>query len=78
MKEVRVVEEKIVYQDRIKEVERVVNRTVELVKEVEKVVERRVEVPITNEKLVKVPEIITQIVVERCENPVIVEVEKMV
>lgn len=40
--------------------------------------DRRVEVPIIVEKIVRVPEIITQIVVEKIENPVIVEVEKYV
>ena len=46
IKEVKVIEEKIVYRDRIKEVERVVNHPVPMVKEVEKIVDRRVEVPI--------------------------------
>lgn len=43
-----------------------------MVKEVEKVVDRRVEVPIVQEKIVRVPEIVTQIVVERAEVPKVV------
>jgi hypothetical protein len=38
VKEIKVVEEKIVYQDRIKEVERIVEKIVPLIKEVEKIV----------------------------------------
>ena len=45
IKEVKVVEEKIVYKDRIKEVERIVNQPVIVHKEVEKIIDRRVEVP---------------------------------
>lgn len=45
IKEVKVVEEKIVYRDRIKEVEKVVNVPFPIIKEVEKIVDRRVEVP---------------------------------
>jgi hypothetical protein len=36
-----------------------------LIKEVEKIVDRRVEVPIIQEKIVKVPEIINQVIIER-------------
>ena len=36
------------------------------------------EIPVVQEKIVRVPEIITQIVVERIENPRIVEIEKLV
>ena len=39
------------------------NVVVPLVKEVEKVVDRRIEVPIVQEKIVKVPEVINQVVV---------------
>lgn len=35
------------------------------VQEVEKIVDRRIEVPIIQEKIVRVPEIVTQIVVEK-------------
>lgn len=38
--------DRVVVQDRIKEIERVVNVPVPLVKEVEKVVERRIEIPV--------------------------------
>jgi hypothetical protein len=58
----------------IREVERVNNVVVPLIKEVEKIVDRRVEVPIIQEKIVKVPEIINQIVIERIEIPKIIEV----
>lgn len=47
-------------------------------KEVEKIVDRKVEVPFYQEKIVRVPEIATQIVVERVDIPVIVEVTKQV
>jgi hypothetical protein len=58
----------------IREVERVNNVVVPLIKQVEKIVDRRVEVPIIQEKIVKVPEIINQIVIERIEIPKIIEV----
>ena len=45
-------------------------------KEVEKIVDRRIEVPIVQERIVTVPEIINQVVVERIEVPRIVEVER--
>jgi hypothetical protein len=51
---------------------------VPIYKEVEKIVDRRVEVPFYQEKIVRVPEIITQIVVERAEIPRIIEVTKTV
>jgi len=47
-----------------------------LVKEVEKIVDRRVEVPIIQEKIVEVPTIVNQIVIERVEVPRIIEVER--
>lgn len=74
IKEVKVIEEKIVYRDRIKEVEKIVNHPVPMIKEVEKIIDRRVEVPIVVEKIVRVPEIVTQIVIERAEVPKIIEV----
>jgi hypothetical protein len=52
------------------------NVVVQLVKEVEKVVDRRVEVPIIQEKIVEVPTIINQIAIERVEVPKIIEVER--
>ena len=57
--------EKLVPVVEIKEIEKVNNVVVPLVKEVEKVVDRRIEVPIVQEKIVKVPEVINQVVVER-------------
>jgi len=63
VQEVKIIEEKIVYVDRIKEVERIVNTVVPLIKEVEKIVDRNVEVPIIQERIVKVPEIIVQIAI---------------
>jgi len=45
-----------------------------LIKEVEKIVDRRVEVPIIQERIVRVPELITQVVIERVEVPKIVQV----
>lgn len=39
---VEIVREKVVYQDRIKEVEKIVNHTTTLIKEVEKIVDRRI------------------------------------
>lgn len=65
VREVKVFEDKIVYRDRIKEIEKVVDHVIPLIKEVEKIVERRVEVPIIQQKLVRVPFVVTQIVVER-------------
>ena len=47
-----------------------------MIKEVEKIVDRRVEVPIIQEKIVEVPTIVNQIVIERMEVPRIVEVER--
>lgn len=47
-----------------------------MTKEVEKIVDRRVEVPIIQEKIVEVPTIVNQIVIERMEVPRIVEVER--
>ena len=47
-----------------------------MVKEVEKVVDRRVEVPITVEKIVSVPTIVTNTAIERIEVIKIVEVER--
>ncbi len=49
-----------------------------MIKEVEKIVDRRVEVPIIRERIVRVPETITQVVVERVEVPRIIEVQKLV
>lgn len=49
-----------------------------MIKEVEKIVDRRVEVPIVQEKIVKVPEIINQVIIERVEVPKVIEVEKLV
>ncbi len=40
--------------------------------------DRKVEVPFYQEKIVRVPEIATQIVIERVEIPVVVEVTKQV
>lgn len=57
--------EKLVPVVEVKEIEKVNNVVVPLVKEVEKVVDRRIEVPIVQEKIVKVPEVINQVVVER-------------
>lgn len=45
-----------------------------MIKEVEKIVDRRVEVPIIQEKIVKVPEIINQVIIERVEVPKVIEV----
>jgi hypothetical protein len=45
-----------------------------LIKEVEKIVDRRVEVPVIQERIVRVPELITQVVIERVEVPKIVQV----
>lgn len=45
-----------------------------MIKEVEKIVDRRVEVPIIQERIVRVPELITQVVIERVEVPKIVQV----
>lgn len=78
IKEIKVIEEKIVYRDRIKEVEKIINHPVPMIKEVEKIIDRRVEVPIIQEKIVRVPEIVTQIVVERVEVIKIIEVIKNV
>lgn len=47
-----------------------------MVKEVEKIVDRRVEVPIVQEKIVEVPTIVNQIAIERVEVPKIIEVER--
>ena len=47
-------------------------------KEVEKIVDRKVEVPFYQEKIVRVPEIVTQIEVERVEVPMVIEVTKQV
>jgi ribosomal protein L17 len=47
-----------VYKDRIKEVEKIVERIVPLMKQTIVEVERRVEVPIIHEKQVIVPQII--------------------
>lgn len=63
--EVEKVIEKLVPVVEVKEVEKVNNVVVPLVKEVEKVVDRRVEIPMIQERIVKVPEIINQVVVER-------------
>lgn len=52
VKEVKVIEEKIVYQDRLKEIEKTVEKIVPLIHEVIKEVERKVEVPIIQEKIV--------------------------
>lgn len=49
-----------------------------MIKEVEKIVDRRVEVPIIQEKIVKIPEIINQVIIERVEVPKVIEVEKLV
>lgn len=57
--------EKLVPVVEVREIEKVNNVVVPLVKEVEKVVDRRIEVPIVHEKIVKVPEVINQVVVER-------------
>lgn len=46
VKEVKVIEEKIVYQDRVKEVEKTIEKIVPLIHEVIKEVERKVEIPI--------------------------------
>lgn len=46
IREIPVMREKIVVQDRIKEIEKIVNVAVPLIKEVEKVVERRIEIPV--------------------------------
>lgn len=54
VKEVKVLEEKIVYQDRVKEVERLVEKVVPVREEVIKPVENRVEVPVIQEKIVTV------------------------
>lgn len=56
------IEERIVYQDRIKEVEKIVEKVVPLCQEVQKIVERRVEVPIIQEKIVVVQEIVEKVV----------------
>lgn len=47
-----------------------------MIKEVEKIVDRRVEVPIIQERIVEVPTIVNQIVIEKIEVPKIVEVER--
>jgi len=62
----------------IKEVIREVPQPVVVYKEVEKIVDRKVEVPFYQEKIVRVPEIVTQIEVERVEVPVVIEVTKQV
>lgn len=68
----------VVYVDRIKEIEIPINHEVEVIREVEKIVEKYLEVPVVHERVIKVPEIVTQMVVEKIEKPVIVEIEKIV
>jgi len=41
-------------------------------------VDRRVEVPVVRERIVRVPELVTQVVIEKIEVPKIIEVEKLV
>lgn len=78
IKEVEVIREKLVPVIQIKEVERIVNHVVPLIKEVEKIVDRRVEVPIIQEKIVRVPEIINNIVIEKTTIPQIITVPQYV
>lgn len=65
VKEVEVLREKIVPVFQVKEVERVVNTITPLVKEVEKIIERKVEVPFFQEKIITVPEIVNRIEIQR-------------
>lgn len=58
--------------------ERIVNNPVTLIHEVEKIVDRRVEVPVVHERVLRVPEIVTQIVLERVEIPKVIEVIRTV
>lgn len=54
------------------------NNPVTLIHEVEKIVDRRVEVPVVHERVLRVPEIVTQIVLERVEIPKVIEVIRTV
>ena len=62
----------------IREVERVVTQVVPLIHEVEKIVERKVEIPFYQERIVQVPQITTNIVIEHEEVPRIIEIEVVV
>lgn len=48
---------------------------VPIVKEVEKVVDRKVEIPIIQQKIVRIPEEITQIVIEKVHVPQVIPVK---
>ena len=74
LKEVEIIKEKIVIQDRIKEIERIVEKPVPLIREVEKIVEKRVEIPVIVERVVTVPEIVTKTIIQRIENTIVKEV----
>jgi hypothetical protein len=56
-------------------VEKIRNVIVEKIKEVEKIVDRKVEVPLIQEKIVRVPEEITKVVIEKVHVPQIIPVQ---
>lgn len=55
--------------------ERVNNVVVEKIKEVEKIVDRKVEVPLIQERIVRVPEEIIKVVIEKVHVPQIIPVQ---
>jgi hypothetical protein len=56
-------------------VEKIRNVIVEKIKEVEKIVDRKVEVPLIQEKIVRVPEEIIRVVIEKVHVPQIIPVQ---
>ena len=61
-------------QDRVKEVQQIVERPITVVKEIPTQVEKIVEIPIVHERVVKVQEIVEKPVIQRLENTIVKEV----